>query len=97
MEKEEAIKVWLPVISMGVENMPELKEALDMAIKALEQESKWVPISERSPENGYYLWCARGGEIQKDYYWNGHWKFAEDYGYEVMAWMPLPKPYKSEK
>ena len=39
MTKEEAIKVWLPVISMGVENMPELKEALDMAIKALEQQS----------------------------------------------------------
>ena len=60
-------------------------------------QAKWIPVSERLPEkNGYYLWCARGGEIQKDYYWNGHWKIAEEYGYEVIAWMPLPTPYKAE-
>ena len=38
MTREEAIKTWLPIISMGIDNMPELKEALDMAIKALDQE-----------------------------------------------------------
>lgn len=38
MTRDEALKVWLPVIQMGVETMPECKEALDMAIKALEQE-----------------------------------------------------------
>lgn len=38
MRKEEALKIWLPVIKMGVETMPECEEALDMAIKALEQE-----------------------------------------------------------
>ena len=38
MIREEAIKIWLPVIKMGVETMPECKEALDMAIEALEQE-----------------------------------------------------------
>lgn len=40
MTKEEALKIWLPVIKMGVETMPECEEALDMAIKALEQEPK---------------------------------------------------------
>lgn len=40
MTREEALKVWLPVIKMGVEPMPECNEALDMAIKALEQEPK---------------------------------------------------------
>lgn len=30
-------------------DMPQ-KEALEMAIKALEQEPKWVPVSERLPE-----------------------------------------------
>jgi len=38
MTREEALKTWLPVISMGVDNMPELKDALEMAIKALKQE-----------------------------------------------------------
>lgn len=40
MTREEAIKTWLPIISMSIDNMPELKEAFDMAIKALEQEPK---------------------------------------------------------
>lgn len=39
MTREEAIKTWLPIISMGINSMPELKEAFDMAVKALEQES----------------------------------------------------------
>ena len=38
--------------------------------------------------------AAKGGEVQKDFYWDGHWEQAEKYGYEVMAWMPLPEPYK---
>lgn len=40
MTREEALKTWLPIISMSIDNMPELKEAFDMAIKALEQEPK---------------------------------------------------------
>ena len=38
MTKEEALKIWLPVIHTGVKDMPECKEALDMAIRALERE-----------------------------------------------------------
>lgn len=79
-------------------NMGEIIENLEAISKALEQKPKteWIPVSKRLPENGYYLWCAKGGEIQKDYYWNGHWKIAEEYGYEVTAWMSLPEPYKAE-
>lgn len=54
---------------------------------------KWVSCSERLPENGYWLWSAKGGEVQKDFYWDGHWEHADKYGYEVMAYMPLPKAY----
>lgn len=38
MTREEAIKTWLPIIVDGVKTMPELEEALEMAIKALEKE-----------------------------------------------------------
>lgn len=38
MTREEALKIWLPVIKTGVESMWECNEALDMAIKALEQQ-----------------------------------------------------------
>lgn len=40
MTREEALTLWLPVIKMGVEDMSECNEALEMAIKALEQEPK---------------------------------------------------------
>ena len=56
----------------------------------------WIPCSERLPENGYWLWSAKGGEVQKDFYWDGHWEHAEKYGYEVVAWMPLPEPYRED-
>ena len=39
MTREEALKLWLPIIKQGVETMPELNQALDMAIKALEQQT----------------------------------------------------------
>lgn len=55
MTNEEALKIWLPVIKMGVEPIPECNKALDMAIKALEQ-TRWIPVSERLPEkDGEYL------------------------------------------
>lgn len=40
MKREEALKVWLPVVVMSVSDgrMPEVKEAVKMAVKALEQE-----------------------------------------------------------
>lgn len=60
-----------------------------------ERTGRWIPCSERMPDKGgYYLWSAKGGEVKKDFYWEGHWDKAEKYGYEVIAWMPLPEPYK---
>lgn len=47
MTKEDALKIWLPIIADGVKYMPECKEALDMAIEALEQEPKtghWIDV-----------------------------------------------------
>lgn len=103
MTRDEVIKVLSSYDVNGVwadvdgkpYNAEEQAEAFDMAIEALlEAEAEWIPCSERLPENGYWLWSAKGGEVQKDFYWDGHWEHAEKYGYEVMAWMPLPKSYK---
>ena len=54
MTREEAIKTWLPIISMSIDNMPELKEAFDMAIKALEQEPRWISVKDRLPQKSEY-------------------------------------------
>lgn len=40
MTIDEALKVWLPIIRMGVETMPECKEALDMAINTTRKYQK---------------------------------------------------------
>jgi len=96
-------------------------EALDMAIKALEQEPKWIPVSERLPEkHGDYLITIENGDVfncyfNPDYcydgYDNGAFTYTQEYfdhenmgslGAEefvfdgVVAWMPLPEPYKAE-
>ncbi len=36
MTIDEAVNTWMPVVAMGVENMPEIKEAVRMAIASLE-------------------------------------------------------------
>lgn len=40
MTRDEALKVWLPVIQMGVKTMPECKEALDLAISTMRKYQK---------------------------------------------------------
>lgn len=71
-----------------------------------ELERKWIPVSERLPEkDGYYFVTKRliDGRIQTDIepFWTGadRWKsefhFAGIGLWEVLAWQPLPEPYKA--
>lgn len=78
------------------------------AIRALpspKQEASWIPCSERLPEEETdVLVCNADGEInisrgsystemQNDWIWyTTGWRFGE-----VVAWMPLPEPYKENK
>lgn len=68
--------------------------ALKMAIKAIE-DSRWIPVGERLPkEIGDYLVTKNDDQniaIIGMCYWS-IWGWTTNK--EVIAWMPLPKPYE---
>ena len=53
---------------------------------------KWIPVSEKLPEEEYkiYIITTKNGLASARIFVNGsnYWKE------NVIAWMPLPKPYK---
>ena len=86
-------------------NMGEQKEALDMAIKALEQmnssenQGNWIPVSKRMPEPRIDVWCNSDMGQMVGYYdeYAETW-YGRDYlELIVTAWMPLPEPYRGER
>lgn len=87
----------------------EAREALDMAIKALEAQ-EWIPVSERLPEDEYVLICKKPSKISGD-----KWRVTiairmadprskkvqwRDIGFgiipddKILAWQYLPEPYQ---
>ena len=68
-------------------------------IKNMDDNNGWIPVSERLPEDGTYI-ATLDGELvgQKEPFTgmcgieNGKWD-DEDC---VIAWMPLPEPYKED-
>lgn len=116
MTREEAIKILkeLPNSILGV-ILPfdidfDYTQALDMAIKSLEQKPRWILVSEGLPEEPYGCLVTvevddRFGEPQRVIYpefvgYDGDtWNMSEGIPipFEVIAWQPLPKPYESEE
>ena len=97
MKREEAIKAI-------EDNRPRsgyiiLNEALDMAITALQNQPVWIPVSEILPEKGAQVLCCNKygsvftscitAKIKKSFYFGKH--------YDVIAWMPLPEPYRESE
>ena len=62
-----------------------------------ENPNKWVPVSERLPEDGKQVLCCNkyGSVFTSELTWSkGYLMFGQHS--DVIAWMPLPEPYKAE-
>lgn len=113
MTIEKAIEMLNEIIDEGwlisdFDKCPAI-DACEMAIEALEQEPRWIPTSERQPEeNGNYLAFYRSSDgtatlefMMVDHCNAGGGWLHEESGRKsykkVIAWMPLPKAYSEGK
>lgn len=77
-------------------------------MKTQDEYSKWVPVSERLPKAGEYIEdVAKYYLVQNEYgdmavarythgeYWEQMYQL-NPISDEIVAWMPLPEPYKAE-
>jgi len=73
-------------------------EAFEKIIEALpsaQPEPQWIPVRERLPDkNRACLITNIYGDVAWNYWIDGEWIVLPDY---VVAWMPLPKPFKEGK
>ena len=75
---------------------------VQMCIEALEKQLNgcWIPVSERLPkENEEVLITLTHGQVTWAYLYQGKWHtMFSAYPIErVIAWQPLPEPYKEEE
>ena len=126
MTNKEAIEILKELWRYATTNKYEIREALDLAIEALEQKSyksearrwkrryldlkqrvfkleeqtRWIPVSERLPEDNIHVLCQFYlGGMGECYLAHGAFHVVGGVVMtcnEVIAWMPLPEPYKAE-
>lgn len=84
IDGEHFTKPWMVVDVEDIQKLPSVNP----------QEPTWIPVSERLPEDsGYCLTTTMYGEVYCDY-WTGIGFNRQE---SVIAWMPLPKPYKADR
>lgn len=71
-------------------------------IKSLPSAQQWIPCSERLPEDdGTYIVSGKWGSgkvsVGECEYYKHDGYFRTAWNFDVIAWMPLPEPYKGEK
>ena len=70
-----------------------LMDILEKQMSNLEKPNKWIPVSEKFPEDGTYLICTDDGYIATIMYDRSMgWLLSAN----IIAYMPLQQPYKAE-
>ena len=80
-----------------------IERVLNAAETLKQKMGHWIPVSERLPERSVWVlaYCKTkdGYEYQTVLLlakYNGEWTDCDDFCDDVIAWMPLPEPYKAE-
>ena len=64
------------------------------SLPSAQPEQRWIPCSERLPEErGFYLTTTKDKAVYCDYWNEDNFDRTE----MVIAWMPLPEPYREER
>lgn len=98
MTREEAIEF----IAQSVKSDVDMAKVAD-AIKTIEQEPRWIPVSERLPEKNVEVLATTewGAVTIAEMYSANDWFIHEGTTNaeidEIVAWMPLPKPYEPQE
>lgn len=107
MNTEEAIRMLTRLkdqINFEWTDAQKKTDALNIAIEALQNEPRWIPCSERLPEIGHNILITN----RQGYTGEGEYKGHNGYHHvwyqyrwnatlwedEVLAWMPLPEPFR---
>lgn len=93
-----------------IEELSAKLQAANMERSSQYYNGGWIPISERLPKPNRLVLCYITTGATETYFlalWNdtlnaweegigGYRLLENDLGYKVVAWMPLPEPYKAE-
>jgi len=101
------LKKWLDMNFSfgGTSRKFELFDRLDKELPSVTPTIKWIPVSERLPEDGeLILFSTKTDRVfegrffvdKTDLQWYAFRDKAFAYNNVVTAWLPLPKPYKAE-
>ena len=103
ISREETLTAFSDYVGSGM-SMDDFDALWDIVAKMpAVKESKWIPVSERLPEENKTVMASTEygvfpeAKYTKEYGWEWAYEAGADYWKEledVTAWMPLPKPYK---
>ena len=72
-------------------------KALRIAIEKIKQEPRWIPVTERLPiDSGRYLVNYSSGYVAMAYFYRLIPMWNSTTIERIVAWMPIPEPYKEE-
>ena len=100
IEREDAIEAtWQePTYTDPLNVLTEVRDRIE-SIPTADRPQGWIPCSERLPKGqGYYICTCKDGSKYKRttvVKWSNGWQLTGSRAYwVVVAWMPLPEPWK---